>query len=475
MEGEGRSDRPMRSRRRASLARRLFRRCADCAPPDRARRTDARPARGGGTGARDPAGRDHGHVRARPGARFRRRVPAVEEDAPALAARVGRRAHRTRACRRSTVVQVGDDYAVARRPPPRVGRPRPRRGDDRRRSSPREWTTPPAARRRPGRGRPRSACARRREPELARAGGNARGRPTSRSCSGQASVSGTSMSASPVKRPRASRCWRRRSRARRRRRARAVAPPGGIRSGCTVVPAERDPAPALAAQQRGQERTQPRGRAGARRALGQQRLRPQPGGRDRGHRARATGQRELERDPAAERVARDVRAVEAEPVVDRRAPRSAGAARAITGESPKPGMSTREDLALGGEPVEHRIPHVPVGAEGVQQHERRPAPDAVEGDHRGGEDGGAERRRAARDRGGLRRPRRPGCPRAAGERGRDVVEVAGRCWPPATAPAAARAAPRRRSRSRAAAPRAPPSAAQRDLGRVARPGRARIS
>ena len=63
------------------------------------------------------------------------------------------------------------------------------------------------------------------------------------------------------------------------------------------------------------------GRTGAQRArelrarsqrLGISGSRPQPGGRDRRHRARAAGERQLQRDPAAERVAGDVRTVEAE-------------------------------------------------------------------------------------------------------------------------------------------------------------------
>jgi glutathione peroxidase len=50
----------------------------------------------------------------------------------------------------------------------------------------------------------------------------------------------------------------------------------------------------------------------------------------------------------------------------------------------KPRQVKRDHVALRDQRREHRVPHVPVGAERVQQDERRSAPGAVEGDlHRG--------------------------------------------------------------------------------------------
>ena len=63
------------------------------------------------------------------------------------------------------------------------------------------------------------------------------------------------------------------------------------------------------------------------------------------------------------------------------AARSAGARRVDRRRLAEARHVERDHLALGREALEHRVPHVPVGAEGVQQHERRAAPDAVEGDH----------------------------------------------------------------------------------------------
>ena len=201
MEGERAFGQAIRARRRASLARRALRRCADCA---RLIVHDERtlPRRNGGMRPRDPAGRDHGHVRGRPSTGLRQRVPPVKAGAQALAARVGRRAHGRRAAADRRRPGGREGFADPRRAPPRLGRPRPRRGDDRRRrrlgpDDPASSTSATCVGVVPGGQVP---AARRAGPR-ARPAGTMRGRPTSRSCSGQASVSGTSISASPVKRP----------------------------------------------------------------------------------------------------------------------------------------------------------------------------------------------------------------------------------------------------------------------------------
>ena len=103
--------------------------------------------------------------------------------------------------------------------------------------------------------------------------------------------------------------------------------------------------------------------------------------------ARAAGQRELERHPAAERVAGDVRALEAELADELR--RSTRAQ--VGGRRRRDGRRAAEarhvdarSLALGGEPVDHRVPHVAVGAERVQEHERPPLPArSIAGDQAG--------------------------------------------------------------------------------------------
>ena len=93
MEGERAFGQATRSRRRASLTRRLFRRCAECAQlivHDQhalTRRTVA------ATGVQEiPVIGDHRHGRARPRPRVRQRVPAFAANPQALAARLDRRA-----------------------------------------------------------------------------------------------------------------------------------------------------------------------------------------------------------------------------------------------------------------------------------------------------------------------------------------------------------------------------------------------
>ena len=39
----------------------------------------------------------------------------------------------------------------------------------------------------------------------------------------------------------------------------------------------------------------------------------------------------------------------------------------------EPGQVDRDDLALAAHAVEHRLPHLPLRADAVDQHERRPA------------------------------------------------------------------------------------------------------
>ena len=128
------SARPCSRRRRASLARVLFRRCAECAQParprqadDGARRAPARCARSRST--RSPARSSRaGHASStRSSARVPRmrkrwlRVWVAEHSGPGLGP--------------IEVVQVGDDVRDPRRPPPRVRRARPRCGH----ASTRSW------------------------------------------------------------------------------------------------------------------------------------------------------------------------------------------------------------------------------------------------------------------------------------------------------------------------------------------------
>ena len=211
------------------------------------------------------------------------------------------------------VVQVGDGLRGARRPPPRVGRPRPRRGHDRRRR-----------RLRLGRAREQhvgdlaGVVLGRHVPAAARTnsravGGTSRGRATSRSCSGQASVSGTSISRQPGEASGAHagvggvEPGRVRVGAHEPQRGVVRAPAPDARS-CPPSAARRPPlARAAAAAAPGRSARASRARA---RALRPQRLRPQAGGRDRGDRPRVARERQLERHPAAERVARDVRTLE---------------------------------------------------------------------------------------------------------------------------------------------------------------------
>ena len=143
--------------------------------------------------------------------------------------------------------------------------------------------------------------------------------------------------------------------------------------------AERDPAAALAPQQPRQRGAQRAGEPARGGALGRQRLLPQPRGRDRGHRPCPARQRELERHPAAERVAGHVRAVEAELGVDR-AGEVGGRGGRGRRRLAEPGHVDREHLALLREPLDHRVPHVAVGAERVQEHERFTAAGAGEVD-----------------------------------------------------------------------------------------------
>ena len=133
-------------------------------------------------------------------------------------------------------------------------------------------------------------------------------------------------------------------------------------------------------QQRRQHREQqPRQRAGGR-ALGLQRLRPQPRGRDRGHRRRVARGRHLQRHPAAERVARHVRALDpARRQPGRHGRGESGRRRAVDGRrAAESGQVEREHIPRAGQPVEHRIPHVVVGPQRMQEHQgaSRPAPRA---------------------------------------------------------------------------------------------------
>ena len=263
--------------------------------------------------------------------------------------------------------------------------------------------------------------------------GTSRGRATSRSCSGQASVSGTRISRQPGEPPGAHAGVGRLEAG--RVGVGAHEPQRGLVRDALRVrdrPAERRAPPALAAQQRAAAPGRSARASSARgRALGQQRLRPQPGGRDRRHRAGVAGERELERHPAAERVARDVRPVEPSASACAWMRARASVARASTGASPRSGGDVaearhvdRDHVALGGEPVEHRVPHVAVGAERVDEHERRAAPATRVSDHAAASTAAvsaAEPPATAAVFGAAP----SGRPRAAGERRGDVAQVAG--------------------------------------------------
>ena len=83
-----------------------------------------------------------------------------------------------------------------------------------------------------------------------------------------------------------------------------------------------------------------------------------------------------ERDAAAQRVARHVRAAEPDPVeelADRARQRLDRRPRAVLLGVAEAGQVERDDLALARHAVEHRLPHLPLRADAVDQDERRAA------------------------------------------------------------------------------------------------------
>ena len=167
--------------------------------------------------------------------------------------------------------------------------------------------------------------------------------------------------------------------------ARAASAPGARRTS----PSRARRSARHARQRAGERQREPRGRAGQR-APRRQRLAATGRRADRHHAARPAGQRELERDPAAERVAGDVRSprrrarrarprpprasaagVGVGPSQRRRARRSPGRSTAITSRSPASSSITGAQTRA-------------VGAERVQQHERRARARAVERELRRG-------------------------------------------------------------------------------------------
>ena len=174
-----------------------------------------------------------------------------------------------------------------------------------------------------------------------------RGRATSRSCSPQASVTGTRICSTP-RRPR--RAWRwlapsKPGEVTYERTSRAAAG-GGTRSGRATEPRSsrrRPRALRSSAGSSGQQRAaEPADVAARPRA---ERLLPEPRGAEPGHRQRTAGLGQLERHPAAERVAGHVhadpgRARRGRPPPRRRAPAAWAERRwRAGGEAPKPGRS----------------------------------------------------------------------------------------------------------------------------------------
>ena len=93
--------------------------------------------------------------------------------------------------------------------------------------------------------------------------------------------------------------------------------------------------------------------------------------------------RELEGDAASERVAHDVRAVEA--LIGEPALHGIGEARrarvgVLVRGAGEAGEVDRDDAALARQGADHRIPHAAVAAGAVQEHQRRPGAVAVEGE-----------------------------------------------------------------------------------------------
>ncbi len=195
----------------------------------------------------------------------------------------------------------------------------------------------------------------------------------------------------------------------------------------------------------GDQRAQPpRPEPGVDPALADRRA-PETGGGDRRHRGGPARPPHLQRDPAAERVAGDVRALDPQLARSARAApppgwrRSARPRPAAAASAPKPGRSSANDLALGFEQAEHRVPDRLRAAEAVEQQQRlagapRSLPPGL------GEEQSARRRSGARgsppprsrgrsprgggsarrSRAGAAAPRRRGSARASGE-GRRVV------------------------------------------------------
>jgi hypothetical protein len=196
-------------------------------------------------------------------------------------------------------------------------------------------------------------------------GGRSRGRATSRSCSGQPSVTCTVIGEALEPR-RAYRAVDVGEARRRRvgadevldRRARDAL---GMRG----RPGHRQPSQAVAGEQRA-ERRQCRARgAPCEVAARCQRPRPQTGRGDRRDRARGAGQRRLQCDPAAERVAGHVGPLDA---VGR-------------GRAAEAGQVDRDDGPLGLQQRHDRVPHRVVAAQRVQQHEHRARAPSLVGDH----------------------------------------------------------------------------------------------
>src|SRR5207245_2699899 len=92
-------------------------------------------------------------------------------------------------------------------------------------------------------------------------------------------------------------------------------------------------------------------------------------------RARAAQLRQLESDPPAERAARHVRPIEPELVEElrdesRERVRTRCYVRRLWWRVAEPRQVDRDHVALGGQSLEHRLPHLPAAADAVDQHER---------------------------------------------------------------------------------------------------------